>query len=290
MRISIEPIHIYGLWGRPSRRDGDSRDEGESYVSELVRTHLRRALPYVQLLVETLSDRYDGSDFSFAVMLDDYSLPGEVSGNGQTVADVSRIVDAIWREEIAESALEDYQELMIVSEASLATAQITKDVLARICIAAPEPGAGSTMLNRRLGARSSSRPHRTVRSDTIVKPDSATIYPTLGESTRHPDIDIECSLYSDEYQERPSCALLAASWQLFRMNWSSAKLDSDTVILSGSFHPCSLSWSVLPVSLISVEHAVRTILCHLVEPLDDVLSRMCYVFLADGLEITEAIA
>ena len=287
MTVSIEPIHVYGLWNQPSRKSGNSRVDPETYVSELVRSHVRRAVPHLESLVHTLAERYSVSDISFAVMLDDYSSPSEVRDDELSAADAATIMEAVWREEIVDSALEVHQELMIVSEARLASTRVAKELLSQISIPTPLPGAGSATSNQRLPRRASRIRPQTVRSDTITNPGSNTIYPTLGESTRHPDIDIECSLYSDESQERPSCALLAASWQLFRMNWPLGDLESDAAILSGVRHRCSVSWSVLPVSLISVEHAVRTILSHVGDSMDEFLSRMSYTFLSHPLSVTE---
>ena len=288
MRISIEPIHVYGLWNQSARQSSASCLKAETYVSELIRSHVRHALPYLESLVDTLTRRYDMAEIGFATMLDDYSSPDDVGANGLTVADVSAIMEAVWHEEIAYSELGAHQQLMIVSEARLAETRTTNELLSRIGIPTPGPGAGSRASNQRLPRRSSRMRNLTVRSDTITRRDSKTLFPTLGESTRHPDIDIECSLYSDHSQEQPSCALLAASWQLFRMNWLPGDLESGAAILTGSSHGCSLSWSVLPVSLISVEHAVRTILSHVGESMDDFLSRMSYMFLAENIHAKES--
>ena len=55
MSISIEPIHIYGLWNQPSQTNGRSDVLSSDHMNELARSHIRQALPYVSALIESYS-------------------------------------------------------------------------------------------------------------------------------------------------------------------------------------------------------------------------------------------
>ena len=217
------------------------------------------------------------------MLIDDYSGLDEESEIEPDVEGAAAIIDATWKEETENVGLRGVRDLMMVSERRLATANVTSQLIEELNAPAA-PGAGSQASNRQLSPKTRYKDRvREVRSDTISKVDTRTIYPALGESTRHPDIDLRCAIYSDTDCMRPSCALLAASWQLLRIGWRSTHSDSQEVIVWGSYRRSDMIWSILPVSLISVEHAVRLILSHSGGSIKDMMSRMSYIFLADQM-------
>ena len=283
MSISIEPIHIYGLWNQPSQTNGRSDVLSSDHMNELARSHIRQALPYVSALIESYSLNNRECVFHFCVLIDDYSGIDEESEIEPDVEGAAAIIDATWKEETENVGLRGVRDLMIVSERRLATANVTSQLIEELNAPAA-PGAGSRASNRQLSPKTRYKDRvREVRSDTISKVDTRTIYPALGESTRHPDIDLRCAIYSDTDCMRPSCALLAASWQLLRIGWRSTHSDSQEAIVWGSYRRSDLIWSILPVSLISVEHAVRLILSHSGASIKDLMSRMSYIFLSDQM-------
>ena len=281
--ISIEPIHIYGLWNQSSQTNGRSDVVSSDHMNELVRYHIRQALPYVSALIQSYSLNNRECDFHLCVLIDDYSGIDEQSEIERDVERAAAIIDATWKEETENVGLRGVRDLMIVSERRLATANLTSRLIEELN-APPAPGAGSQASNKQRSPKTTCKDlvHE-VRSDTISKVDTRTIYPAFGESTRHPDIDLRCAIYSDTDCMRPSCALLAASWQLLRIGWRSTHSDSQEAIVWGSYRRSDVIWSILPVSLISVEHAVRLILSHAGASMKDMMSRMSYIFISDQM-------
>ena len=128
----------------------------------------------------------------------------------------------------------------------------------------------------------------------------------LADLTQHRGIGIVCSLLLNDGRPSPSCSLLAATWQLYRLGyfakdaksrrgpfWAS---DEDVSELenpgydprAADLQTSDRTFTVLAPSYMAVEHAVRLILHHLVltpgqstsarRAIEDAVSRIAYMF------------
>ena len=295
MRVSIEPFHLYRLSSRPD--------------AELKRI-FRDGLSVLTPMVNTLSQDHQ---ITISILLDTSEFPHgtdtpQSAQHKVAIGDLAIRILELWRE-CSRNTSCDGQPIQIVAENRLAP---YADHLLRHIRRSPELGEGSIDYER---SRASGRAaysdrflknyvsfdgisgsiDRDLTSDHGRLSSDVTPLLNLADLTQHAGIGIACELYSNldhndaESTRTYSCALLAATWQLYRLGYFSA-LDhialphEESPVLVGEHIVNDRTLTVLDPTFISVEHAVRLILRHFVDQTalsqeqGTILTRIAYFF------------
>lgn len=273
MRISIEPFHVYGL-----------AEWDETELSEYLRTRLRT----VKELHGALIERHE---CTFSILLDE-AITVEFRDKTQSVwREIEERVVRSWSDCLAQANLDPRSGHVVVEKKLIGRAHTLLDRLVRpfetVSVDADRTGAdlarehdvGRFIKNYVAFEELSDGLNRASSGGIDVSP-----MLNLGEMTQHPGIGLACELYEASKvgetlnERRPSCALLAATWQLDRLGYFGKPTGADTQfdgtlgLLDSTFQP--------------VETAVRLILRHAPDgsgsegnrPMDDYLDRIAYQF------------
>ena len=267
----------------------------------------RSALPILCPVVDRLSGN---AEFVISILLD--ASEEELQENDQGLFDLALRIDDLWQHSSADTCLEAIP-VQVVAESRLGG--LADELLGGIR-RSPSLGEGSLEYDARLRAAGPIVPDRFLKNyvefrelwpggdcdDAVISANlSADSSPllSLADLTQHAGIGIACELYSNrspcpsnKIARRHSCALLAATWQLYRLGyfdsfdsseWSTVS-QPDSPILIGEHISSDRTLTLLSPSFIAVEHSVRLILRHLVVTPnvagveDDLLSRIGYFF------------
>ena len=327
--LSLEPLHLYNLWTHELSQEASKLQDRDAlrFLQRQASSHIERSLHGVVSIVSALVAGLEAgsrvSDLSICFLIDDHFRPRTDSLDLLTSEWVANRLTELWiQESSAFSNLKAMPDPVIVAESALADASLTQDLID--CVStSPRLGAGSPVGSfddrKRDGAEVTVTFQRGVRSyletdtrsreamlserSTNVRRSYPSVLghfaPSLGEISKHSGIYLACELFVRDRNDvdqvgpgtgSPTCSLLAASWQLYRMNWRGCQgsgAAGDT--LRGEMCPADRTLSILPASLISVEHSVRSILTHSGDPsssssddeISDLIDRIAYFFVPD---------
>lgn len=278
MRISIEPFHVYGMakWE-------------DSYRNEYFRNRLR-------ILKKLHAPLIKENDCTFSILLDEKHSDEDAKERFKERILVS------WTESLAEMGMNSLKTYVVVEE-DLVPRALT--LLGRLV--QPLDNRNSTMTDRHRKAPMELDPRRFIKNyvgyeelaEDATSPEDATSQErlsvdaspllNLAEMTRNPGIGIACELYDhgqlDDISDAryPSCALLAASWQLDRLGYFGEPTGIDSEF-GGTF-------ALLDPTFLPVETAVRLILRHTPDgsghdgnrKMGSYLDRIAYQFSSEAL-------
>ena len=312
--VSIEPIHLYGHDLSPDRISTELRG-AVPIIGALLRSLPTHVIPRVCFLIDNHSNQRDSAECDDQVgsLLDvwhecvntDQSLEA-LRGQDPFVALETKLVDfakLLWPH-IARSPIDGDGSSGVYRSRSVPEGDVGGDFLTNY-VRFPSQVEGDPYGNylRFASGKLQMDVEIGLRSSGLLD---------LSDMTRHSGIGLVCSLLDekDEDEKRkfmPSCSLLAATWQLYRLGYFSEEHEF-SLMVSGDDGPQSprsntapadqpgvsdRTFTILSPSYIAVEHAVRLILHHVVfgpgthsassnsatEAVEDVLSRIAYMFL-----------
>ena len=309
--LSIEVLHLYGIWDRELREANDAVTSAAAGVQPDLRVQqlaLQNALLSRQWLAPYLQ-QYE-SRVHVCLLLDDYFRDGEDDASPTP-------------REVADTLVRAYEDVgipihTVVSEAGLSRSvdQLVGTLAPRRAASNPrsfaegfwvgngetrppsEADTKSTSVRPLLGGFAPPRDHaQDDHSAGPVNP-ASDYFPTRRQHSVR--IDVEVSSSNDGDRRKPySCAVLAGWWQLLRLGVLPDRLLDealgDAILFRAKSSPafaCKRSFSLLPFDLIDVEVAVRTIIENISavpeswrnsrrEPAElrkDLLNRISYLF------------
>lgn len=298
--LSVEPIHLYGIWTSDidsSLRDvSDPAAEMRKRASKTIASAMGDVMPLLAEVVAATCRQFD-AELSVCFLIDDKFRHRGTNTDTYSVHDAAKCIDDTWNAKAEGYALLKDVKPLIVSENSLDKAAIW--VLERI-LSAPTCGQGSSenpkgddsiVVNYLESVKGEGGLAGQLRRQDLS--------PFLGEPDIHQDIRLLCQIYSQEpstpaqSDRNPTCTLLSATWQLARLGLiPDAQLPKPILVSdkqgAASWVPAERTISILPMSLIAVEHGVRLILSQYqstyssFRSTEDVLSKVAYIFLPEG--------
>lgn len=296
--ISIEPLHLYGIWTSnletilqgSKTPAADMRDHATKIISDGLTT----VIPFLKDIVTGYCRRLN-YQIQICFLIDDkFCHWGEITSTF-TVEDAAETISSTWSELTCNISELGSLFPLIIRESDLDDP--ARWLLERM-LAAPVEGQGSQgQLPRKDSLVANYRDSVYGEKGTPGVPNGSDFAPFLGEADLHQDIRLSCQLYtvSDANSDlvSPTCTLLAATWQLCRLGQIPAdrlprSICSSVAAEEVPWTSAIRTFSILPMSLIAVEHGVRLIISqymgHSTTFLseDDIRNQIAYLFLPDG--------
>ena len=293
--ISIEPLHLYG---------GD-------LSFQRIESELSNAIPVVGALVESLPPDVIPR---ICFLIDDHS---NRRGQADPSSDIPLLLQ-LWHD-----CVQEHSSLALLKDSIPYVALESKlvgyaEVVKRHIVPSPVNGQGSWLNLDEVGTAARVGKHKDLltnygrhvsndcQQSVHIDLSSPPLF-DLSDLTQHRGIGIVCSLILNDGGPMPSCSLLAATWQLYRLGYFAKdaksrngpfwRSEEDFTGLENPSHDSGTreleisdrTFTVLAPSYIAVEHAVRLILHHLIltprqatsaqGAIEDAVSRIAYTFL-----------
>ena len=296
--VSIEPMHLYGIWTSHVETflygSANAINGMHNHASKIITDGVTSSIPFLQDMVNGYCSRANYRPQICFLIDDKFCYWGDITSSF-TVANAAEMLASTWHK--ATKGIKELNSLVpiIVSESSLD--QPARWMLDRI-LPAPMRNQGSRVESVEMNSIVMNY-KESIKGETgnPGKASGIDFGTFLGEPDMHQDIRLLCQLFTmseDNLDRRnPTCTLLAAAWQICRLGLIPADVLPEPIQVStveecSSWTSANRTFSILPMSLIAVEHGVRLIISQYLSSHDppslseDIRDRIAYLFLPNG--------